>query len=254
MGLSDFFRKKQKKPDISALLKRKDMSKADIYRTIFRSIPPSAHFSSGPVFIISQKNRDAFMQAVTSSDALALIKLFIASYNLFLEHPQVALFTPEMLNKALNDTNPYAWNTSIYKHKSGDYIVLLYMPIQQEELAARMVGIIFSNGQRSQNPFECSSDSLDTSPSHRGSNSSNGRSDGCYYCMLNKNESEFSDVERNKSTLIVEKVGKVKGRGFDLRDSFLACIMKDFYQDLKPEENTAKLTASADPIIRRGNS
>jgi hypothetical protein len=75
------------------------------------------------------------------------------------------------------------------------------MPIQNDILVARVVGIIFSS-----------------------------KGDGYYYCMLNKDENVPATVNRNKAMLGVEKIGEVKGVGFELMHNFLECISKDFLE------------------------
>ena len=44
--------------------------------------------------------------------------------------------------------------------------------------------------------------------------------------MLNKDEDTSSDVMQNKALNGIEKVGEVKGRGFDLMYDFLACMSR----------------------------
>ena len=48
--------------------------------------------------------------------------------------------------------------------------------------------------------------------------------------MLNKDTDAESDGFRNKAWYSIERVGSVKGRGFELMNDFLACIKKDFYK------------------------
>lgn len=53
--------------------------------------------------------------------------------------------------------------------------------------------------------------------------------DGCYYCMVNQDESLPSDVLRNKAMQGVETVGSVSGGGFELFERFTACAEREYY-------------------------
>ncbi|MBQ7253902.1 MAG: hypothetical protein IJS30_04430 [Bacteroidales bacterium] len=140
--------------------------------------------------------------AASSNDAMMLLRLFVNSYSLFLDNPQVVGFTPNMVNRNNNDTNPAMWNADIFQLQPGDYAALLFVPIQHNTLLARIIGIVFSD-----------------------------KGDGYYYCMLNKDEGTASDVFRNKSMLGIEKVGSVSGIGFQLMNSFLNCMKQDYYRN-----------------------
>ena len=97
------------------------------------------------------------------------------------------------------DTDYRQWNTDIFPLESGDFAALCYMPVSNNELEARIIGIILSEG-----------------------------GDGYYYCMLKKDENETSTVFRNRSIQGITVAGEVKGRGFDLMHAFLNCIQEDF--------------------------
>lgn len=180
------------------------MSKEEILNMIIeqqKKKSPSEQFTTGPIFDIFRNNRDVFLQAVETNDAFFLQTCFVKSYSLFLANPEVVGFTTTMVNKDNNDTDTRTWNADSVSLPEGDYAALLYMPIQHDTLAARIVGILFSD-----------------------------KGDGYYYCMLNKDEGVPSEVFRNKAILGIEKVGSVKGFGFELMDSFLDCIQHDYYQ------------------------
>lgn len=78
---------------------------------------------------------------------------------------------------------------------------MLYIPVENEDITARIVGIIFSDTE-----------------------------DGYYYCMLSKDEEASSEVLRNMGWDGVHPAGNAEGRGFELMDSFLECITTDFYE------------------------
>ena len=181
----------------------KNASKEDILNLFMQQQSPSGLFASGAIFDISRQGRDAFIEALSSNDVFSLLNLFASAYSLFLENPQVVGFIPEMVNKDNNDTNPNMWNADIFKLQNDDYAALLFMPIQHDIFMARIVGIVFGNN--------C---------------------DGYYYCMLNKDEERLSDVIRNKAMEGVEKIGEVKGTGFELMYSFLNFIKEDYYRSL----------------------
>ena len=177
-------------------------TKEDFYRQFMEAQAqksPSEQFVSGSVFDISRRYREEFMQAVRAEDALTLLILFANAYALFMDHPEVVFISPAMISKDNNDTDPAEWNADIFPLPSGDYAALLFMPVQDETLSARIVGIIFSD-----------------------------RGDGYYYCMLNKDQDVSSRVYRNRALQGIVPVGQVKGLGFDLMNDFLACIQKDF--------------------------
>ena len=81
-------------------------------------------------------------------------------------------------------------------------MALLFMPIQNKDISARIVGIVFSEN-----------------------------SDGYYYCMLNSDKNASSDVYRNKPMQGVHIIGNVNGVGFELMHRFLDCIVNDYYSD-----------------------
>jgi len=55
------------------------------------------------------------------------------------------------------------------------------------------------------------------------------RGDGYYYCMLNKDANQHSEVIRNKAMAGIETIGTVNGLGFELMNSFLNCISRNYY-------------------------
>ena len=208
MGLLDFFKKsnqRKKEKTASDVQDTSSVSKEDAFNKILDFLmkqSPSHQFASGSVFDISRRSRDVFLQALHSNDAGKLFLLFANAYSLFLDHPEVVGFTPDMVNKDNNDTDPRTWNADIINLQSGDIAALCFMPIQNDTLTARIIGIVFSD---------------------------NG--DGYYYCMLNKDEDVPSEVFRNKAILGIEKVGEVNGRGFDLMNNFMGCIKHNFYKN-----------------------
>ena len=179
-------------------------SKDDIIRMILQQQAqrsPSDIFVSGTVFDISRSLRDMFLEALRSNNAFKLLNLFQQCYAFFLDHPEQAGAFPGTVNKGLNDTNPAVWNADIIPLLNGDLAALLFIPVQDGSIDARIVGIVFSD-----------------------------RGDGYYYCMLPKGESGAADVVRNKAIMGIETVGIVSRRGFELMDRFIACIRKNFYQ------------------------
>ncbi len=203
MGLFDSFRKKrpapaEAEPDSAPAAG----SKEELYRQIFEMYArksPSERFVSGAVFDLSRQNRDVFLQVLGTRDATSLLSLFIGAYHVFLANPGAVGMPADTAGKAADDTDPRMWNADCFTLPSGDQAALLFMPVRHDSLAARLVGIIFSD-----------------------------RGDGYYYCMLNGRDDLPSDVFRNKAWAGIEKVGEVSGRGFELMDSFLTCIRDDF--------------------------
>ena len=183
MGLFGLFKKKEKiktQPDVNNGISKEDIIKKMLEQQSQRS--PSDQFASGAIFDISNKKRDAFEQIVRSNDALSLRKFFADCYSSFLTNPEIVGFIPSMVNKNNNDTSPETWNTDIFNFSDGDCVALLFMPIQNDSLAARIVGIVVSQ-----------------------------KGDGYYYCMVNKDGNLFSNVMRNKAIHGVEKSEKLKG-------------------------------------------
>ncbi len=97
------------------------------------------------------------------------------------------------------DTDYQEWNADIFQLENGDNVALCYIPIQNDELSARIIGIIL-----------------------------NENGDGYYYCMLNKDENEPSAVFRNGGFSGLSLAGEVKGSVFELMNDFLNCIQEDF--------------------------
>lgn len=204
MKLFDFFKKKEQ--PAKSLHAQDNVLKEDIIKMILEQQSqrsPSEQFASGAVFDISRQQREAFWQMVRSNDVKSLWRLFANAYDLFLGNPGIVGFSPNMVNPDHNDTDPRTWNVDIFNLSNRDYVAMCFMPIQHETFAARIVGILFSD-----------------------------TGDGYYYCMLNKDESISSDVLRNKAIYGVEKIGEVKGLGFELMNDFLDCIKKDYYPTL----------------------
>ena len=175
--------------------------KTDIYNEIFQAVAdqaPSERYVTGTVFDLTQMFHDEFEEAVRSSNAISLWQFFAGAYKLFCEHPEVSGI-PIPVNMEKEDTDYRQWNTDIFPLESGDFAALCYMPVSNNELEARIIGIILSEG-----------------------------GDGYYYCMLKKDENETSTVFRNRSMRGITVAGEVKGRGFDLMHAFLNCIQEDF--------------------------
>lgn len=156
---------------------------------------PSYLFASGAVFDIVRLSRDTFEQVVQSGDALALLQFFAAAYSLFCENPEVVGFPPSMVDVSNDDTDPAYWNADIMPLSNGDTAALCYMSVQDDSVEARIFGIALSDA-----------------------------GDRYYYCMLDKDEDAPSDVMQNKALEGIEKVGEVRGRGFELMNAFVACM------------------------------
>lgn len=182
-------------------LSENTIGKDDIYNEVFQIVgeqAPSERYATGVVFDLSRLYHDEFEKAVRSSNALSLWQFFAGAYNLFCEHPEISGL-PIPVNMENEDTDYRQWNADIFPLESGDYAALCYMPISNDELDARIIGIILSEG-----------------------------GDGYYYCMLKKDENETSTVFRNRPMQGITVAGEVKGRGFDLMQAFLNCIQEDF--------------------------
>lgn len=194
MSLFDFFKKKSSKVNGNTFNFKKD----NIYRTLMQSISqktPSEHFASGSIFDIIRKSHSQFSQIVNTFDIASLKDFFVSAYVTFINHPQIVGFAPSMVDKNKNDTDPRTWNVDIMKLSSGERAALCFMPVNNDVYEARIVGIVLGN-----------------------------EVDKYYYCMLNKDENMQSDVIQNKALFGIEKIGSVKGRGFELINSFIKCI------------------------------
>ena len=194
MSIFNIFKKKK------ATATRSDIpnSKEDIMKMILQNMgqkAPSEHFASGAVFDITRQNHNLFEQIVNSSNAGALMDFFVNAYVTFINQPQIVGFTQSIVDKNRNDTNPGMWNTDIMTLSSGEKIALCFMPVNSDVYEARIIGIVLGNG-----------------------------GDRYYYCMLSKDENILSDVIQNKAMLGIEKIGSVKGRGFELMNNFIECI------------------------------
>jgi len=173
-------------------------SKADILNMIMREMAqktPSDHFASGAIFDITRQRHNDFSNIVMSNNAATLKDFFAKAYIDFCNQPQLVGFSPDMVDKNKNDTNPAMWNADIVSLPSGEKVALCFMPINNNTYAARIIGVVLGNGE-----------------------------DRYYYCMLNKDENTFSEVIRNKAMQGVEKIGEVKRLGFELMNSFVECI------------------------------
>lgn len=173
-------------------------SKEEIYQDALQSSgekSPSELFASGAVFDITRQNHDEFADVVNSLDAHSLLEFFTKAYITFCNQPQIVGFSSAMVDVEKNDTDYRMWNTDIVDLSSGGKIALCYMPIDCETHTARIIGIVLDE---------------------------NG--DEYYYCMLDKDENAFSDVVQNKAMLGIQKIGEIKGRGFELMNNFIECI------------------------------
>lgn len=173
-------------------------SKQDIMKMIMQNMmqkTPSEHFVSGAVFDITRQNHDSFVTIINSSDAMSLKQFFASAYTSFCNQPQIVGFSPSMVDAARNDTDPGTWNADIVNMPLGEKAALCFMPVNNEEFAARIIGIVLGND-----------------------------GDRYYYCMVNKDETVYSNVIQNKAMLGIEKIGSVKGLGFELMNSFVECI------------------------------
>ena len=92
-----------------------------------------------------------------------------------------------MVNAENNDTDPMMWNTDIFPLSDGDMAALCFMPVEDEQTAARVFGVILSKD-----------------------------GDGYYYCMVDKDETVPCEVKRNKAMQGIEDIGSVEGRGLEL--------------------------------------
>lgn len=200
MGVFNWFKKGQK--EVKAAANSTNRSSEDIYKKILEmqaQRAPSESFAFGAVFDISRQSREIFLDVLRSNNAMALKQLFVKAYMMFLQHPEYVGVNPQTVNPKADDTNPAEWNADIFKLSDGTYAALLFMPIQNRFISARIVGIIFGD---------------------------NG--DGYYYCMLSRDESIPSRVCRNKAMLGISNVGEVKGLGFELMNRFLSIIESDY--------------------------
>ena len=207
MRLKDLFKKSKQETKVKNSAPPSghapDVTKEDIYKRIMAAMSqrsPSESFASGAVFDIVRQQHSTFETIVRSGDVLALREWFLTAYNQFCSNPAMVGFAPNMVNMNNNDLKIREVNSDVFRLLDGDAAALCFMPVQDDKIAARIIGVIIR-----------------------------GRGDGYYYCMLSKDETAFSDVVRNKALQGVETVGKVYGRGFELMDRFLDCIKNDFY-------------------------
>lgn len=193
MSFLDLFKKRKVQTTVQKIESKEDILKKMLEQ--IRQQTPSDHFASGAVFDIVRQNHDIFEHIVLAKNALDLKVFFTKAYMLFCDQPQIVGFSPAMVDSSKNDTDPRMWNTDIFQLESGDSIALCFMPVQHDTLLARIVGIVLSD-----------------------------KGDRYYYCMLSKDTDTFSDVIQNKARLGIEKVGEVKGLGFELMNSFVDVI------------------------------
>ncbi len=201
MSIWDLFGKNKKQPD--ATNRDNTVSKKDTYKEIFSELAkesPSKHFASGTIFDITRMNHDVIEKCVRMNYPKGIYKLFTQSYQTYLSNPAAFGAIPQVVDGSRNDTDPTKWNIDIIQMANNDRAVLCFMPIRDEKLSARIVGIAVSD-----------------------------HGDAYYYCMLNKDETVESEVIRNKAMNGVERVGSVKGLGFKLMQDFIDCMKKDFY-------------------------
>ena len=175
-------------------------TKSDFMREALETGAPSEIFASGAVFDISRQQRENFEEIVRSGNSGILLKWFIDAYNLFCENPAIVNFPFSMATADKNDVCITEMNADIFALPNGSRAALCFMPIQSDVLDARIIGIILSD-----------------------------TGDRYYYCMLKKDEDALSDVFRNKALQGLEKIGKIKGRGFELMNSFLDSIKNDLF-------------------------
>ena len=161
---------------------------------------PSEHFASGAVFDIIRQNHKQFTDIVNSNNALALESFFANAYIAFCNQPQIVGLTVSIVDKRRNDTNPKMWNADIVMLSQREKIALCFMPINNSVFTARIIGIVLSDV-----------------------------GDRYCYCMLNKDENILSDVIQNKAMFGIEKIGAVKGLGFELMNSFVECVRKSCF-------------------------
>ena len=199
MGFFDFLKRKP----TPQKAKEPTISKEDIFRDIFAKMAeqsPSQRFVQGSVFDLVRQNHDRFAHAVISNDLRFLQSFFIKGYGLYLDNPSALGAIPAMVNKNNNDTNPMAWNMSVFPLNNGDSAFLCFMPVQDNATEARIFSVIIGS-----------------------------RGDGYYYCMLSKDITQPSEVIRNKAMAGIETIGFVNGRGFELMDNFLERIKMNYY-------------------------
>lgn len=205
MGIFDFFNKKQKgQPQKQEIDLSKAKSKEELFRMAFAQVAqqsPSEMFARGAVFDYTRAHYDQFKSIVRANDALALWRFFMAAYGTYCNNPGSLGLTPAMVNPRNNDTNPANWNADTFTFPDGCAMGLCFMPIDNDKLEARIIGIVVND---------------------------NYSRDGYYYCMLDKDKDLPSEVRRNNMMLGSEKVGEVKGRGFDLMDAFRDLIKENY--------------------------
>ncbi|MGN0747349.1 MAG: hypothetical protein ACI4ML_11785 [Aristaeellaceae bacterium] len=178
-------------------------SREELYNNLLKQMAlrtPSDLFVSGAVFDFTRLQHDVFEKIVRSGNGPMLERFFMDAYILFWHNPSIVGMPKNFVIEGENDTNLKSWNFDIFPFQNGDVAVLCFIPIQNNSLEARIIGIILSEF-----------------------------GDGYYYCMLNKDKSAASTVIRNKAMHGISHVGEVKGRGFELMKSFLSCIKNDFY-------------------------
>lgn len=180
-------------------------SKEEIFEMLFKNMrqkSPSEHFATGAVFDIVRQNREIFVKSARECEVIALTKLFTLSYVEFCKNSRIAGLPSNTVNVSNDDTDPSRWNVSAYTLPNGDAVVLCFMPVSHDSIEARMIGIVFSE-----------------------------QKDGYYFCMVNKDKDAASEVKRNAALFGIQRIGEVKGRGFELAENFKECIYSDFCSD-----------------------
>jgi hypothetical protein len=212
MGFFDLFKKKSQTPESPAAENQSTAdtsvpsSKDGVYEWLFEQMSqrsPSQHFAQGSVFDMVRNVHSIFETIVRKKDVSLVHIFFTNAYLAFCEHPENAgFFNPNALNVDRNDTNPQTWNTDIIGLKGDDVVALCFMPVQDQTIEARIIGIVIGE-----------------------------KGDGYYYCNLKKDKSASSDVMRNKAQFGIKKAGEVQGRGFELMEAFTDCISNNYYAD-----------------------
>ncbi|MCR5339064.1 MAG: SseB family protein [Lachnospiraceae bacterium] len=163
--------------------------------------PASEQFAAGSMFDFCKKWRESFMRALMTNDVYALSDLFRRAYALYLDDPGKVGLSYVRIKKENDDTDPENWNVNIECIQGTDFVVMLYMPVNSDEIRARLSGIIFGE-----------------------------KGDGYYFVMLDKDEENFSDMYRNNGLSGITKTHRVRGSGEDLIQRFLYFMKKSHYR------------------------
>ena len=161
MGFFDIFRKKtvpERKGPAQGPQSREDLFRALMEQMAQKS--PSHHFVSGGVFDMVRQQHGTFEQLLRSRDVAGVLGFFANAYITYCDTGGAGLAIPGIINVQYDDTDPRMWNADIFPLNNGDYAALCFMPVNDEAVEARIIGIILSQS-----------------------------GDGYYYCMLNKDAS-----------------------------------------------------------------